>query len=248
VTALQRLQQEFAPELATLRGRVASLETKTVQLEAQQFSPTTKLHAQVITGITDAFGNCVGRNSNQTNAIFGYRIRLNNESSFTGKDLLRVRLEISDFGLFATTSGTSMTSLNYQSSTGNSVTVPHVLYRTPLGNSVSLTVEPLGVGFTDITDTLTPPTIADDSLGIPSAFGEYNPIYRQGGGGGAINWSLRQNLVLTLGYLVGSPNNPAPGNGLFNGKYYGLAQLAYYLPQGAIGISGTGRSALPFQI
>lgn len=237
LATLQRLQKEFATEMATLRGRVASLETKTAQLEAQQFSPTTKLHAQLITGITDAFGNSVGRNSNRTNAIFGYRLRLNNEASFTGKDLLRVRLEVSDFGSFATTSGTPMTLLNYQLNTNSQVLAPHLLYRTPLGDSVSLTIGPSGVGFTDITDTLTPPTIADDSLGIPSAFGEYNPFYRQGGGGGAINWSIRQNLVLTLGYLAGSPYNPIGGNGLFNGNYNGLAQLAYYLPQGAIGIA-----------
>ncbi len=237
VAILMRLQQEFAAELALLRGRVASLETRTVQLEAQQFSPTTKLHAQVITGITDNFGNRVGGNSNQNNAIFGDRIRLNNEASFTGLDLLRVRLEMSDFGSFAPASGTNLTLLNYQSSTNSTVTIPHLLYRTPLGSSVSLTVGPVGVGFTDITETLTPPTIADDSLGIPSYFGEYNPFYRRGGGGAAINWSISQNLILTLGYLTGTPNLPTPGTGLFNGGFNGLAQLAYYLPQGAIGIA-----------
>ncbi len=215
VITLQRLQQEFATELAPLRGRVASLETQTAELEAHQFSPTTKLQAQVITGITDDFGNRIGGNSNRTNTIFGYRIRLNNEASFTGKDLLRVRLEISDFGLFVPTSGTSMNLLNYQVSTNGAVTVPHVLYRTPLSDSISLTVGPVGIGFTDITDTLTPPTIADDSQGVPSLFGEYNPFYRQGGGGGAINWSLRKNLILTLGYLAGNPNDPTAGNGLY---------------------------------
>lgn len=37
-----RLQAEFAAELATLRGRIDALEAQTTQLEASQFSPTTK--------------------------------------------------------------------------------------------------------------------------------------------------------------------------------------------------------------
>jgi hypothetical protein len=45
LAALQRLQEEFAAELAALRGRVDALEAKTAQLEAQQFSTTTKLTA-----------------------------------------------------------------------------------------------------------------------------------------------------------------------------------------------------------
>src|SRR6476661_6670986 len=41
LAALQRLQEEFAAELATLRGRVDALESRTSELEANQFSTTT---------------------------------------------------------------------------------------------------------------------------------------------------------------------------------------------------------------
>jgi hypothetical protein len=40
LAAVQKLQEEFAAELAALRGRVDALESKTAQLEAQQFSTT----------------------------------------------------------------------------------------------------------------------------------------------------------------------------------------------------------------
>lgn len=40
---LRRLQEEFAAELATLGGRVDAIEARTAELEAQQFSTTTKL-------------------------------------------------------------------------------------------------------------------------------------------------------------------------------------------------------------
>ncbi|MEB3273889.1 MAG: iron uptake porin, partial [Prochlorothrix sp.] len=43
LAVLQRLQEEFQAELATLRGRVDSLEARTAELEANQFSTTTKL-------------------------------------------------------------------------------------------------------------------------------------------------------------------------------------------------------------
>ncbi|MEO0648698.1 MAG: iron uptake porin, partial [Cyanobacteria bacterium J06650_10] len=40
---IRRLQEEFAAELATIRGRVDTLETDVAELEANQFSTTTKL-------------------------------------------------------------------------------------------------------------------------------------------------------------------------------------------------------------
>jgi hypothetical protein len=52
---LQRLQEEFAAELATLRGRVDALEAKTAELEANQFSTTTKLSGLVWGNFTGAW-------------------------------------------------------------------------------------------------------------------------------------------------------------------------------------------------
>jgi len=56
LATLQKLQQDFAPELATLRGRVDALEAQTAELEANQFSTTTVLGGEVIFAIADAFG------------------------------------------------------------------------------------------------------------------------------------------------------------------------------------------------
>lgn len=234
---LRRLQEEFAVELATLRGRVDALEARTTELEANQFSTTTKLNAEVITAIQDTFGNALGSNSNRSQTTFAYRIRLNLETSFTGRDLLRTRLEMGNFGSFTEVTGTNMTSLNFDTATDSRVFIPHLLYRFPLTSSVTVTVGPTGVGYTDITDTITPPGIADDARGIPSKFGEYSPFFRQGGGGIATNINFSKNVILTLGYLAGTPANPIDKNGLFNGKYNAMAQLAFYGNSGAIGVS-----------
>lgn len=62
-------------------------------------------------------------------------------------------------------------------------------------------------------------------------------MYRRGGGGAAVNWDIQENLILTLGYLAGRPYDTTDGNGLFNGLYNALAQLAYYGDWGAIGVA-----------
>ncbi len=238
LATLQKLQQEFATELTTLRGRVDTLEARTATLEAQQFSTTTKLNAQIITAVSDTFGNRVGGDSDDSNTYFATRGRLNLESSFTGRDMLRVRLEFGNFlnpdgtSQIATATGTGMTRLNFDTDTNNIVTIPHIRYYFPVSNSLSFVVGPVGIGYTDITDTVTPATIADDGNGIPSLFGQYSPLFRRGGGGAAVNWNIAQNLILTMGYLAGSPEVPFGSNGIFNGGYNALAHLAYYGNQG----------------
>lgn len=57
ITTLQRLQEEFATEIASLGGRVGALETATAEPEANQFSTTTKLNGEVILAFSSAFGD-----------------------------------------------------------------------------------------------------------------------------------------------------------------------------------------------
>ncbi len=55
MVSLQKMMEEFAAELATLRGRVDALEARTAQLETQQFSTTTKLLGLTWFNMTGAF-------------------------------------------------------------------------------------------------------------------------------------------------------------------------------------------------
>lgn len=171
-----------------MRGRVDTLEARSATLEKQQFSTTIKLVGQLITAVSDTFGDRVGGRSDTSQTYFADRARLNLEGSFTGRDFLRVRLEFGNFlrsdgtSLIVAATGSSGTRLNFDTDSDNRLSIPHLLYRFPLWEGVSATIDPAGVGFTDITDTITPPTVADDGMGIPSLFGEYSPFYRQGGG------------------------------------------------------------------
>lgn len=101
LTTLQKLQEEFAAELATLRGRIDTLEARTTTLEKQQFSTTTKLGGQIILSanaggfsgnqIVDPTGR--GLATFQPNPTVLYRFGIDLNTSFVGTDLLKVRLE-----------------------------------------------------------------------------------------------------------------------------------------------------------
>jgi hypothetical protein len=242
-TVLQRLQTDFQTELATLRGRVDGLEARTADLETQQFSTTTKLNAQIITAISDSFGNGVGSEGDSSETYFANRGRLNFESSFTGKDLLRVRLEFGNFldaegnSQIATATGTGMTRLNFDNDSNNDLLIPHLRYYFPVNDSLSFVLGTVGIGYTDITVTVTPAFIADDGNGVPSLFGSYNPLFRRGGGGAAADWKFTDDLTLTVGYLADNSSSPASENGLFDGGYNALAHLVYLGDRGGIGLA-----------
>ena len=99
LATLQKLQEEFAAELATLRGRVDALDAKTAKLEAQQFSTTTKLSGLAFFNLTGATagGNVLretgARNAGvpitatavRPNVTFGYYLFLNLTTSLPVK-------------------------------------------------------------------------------------------------------------------------------------------------------------------
>ncbi|AFY41551.1 iron uptake porin [Nostoc sp. PCC 7107] len=95
LATLQKLQEDFAAELATLRGRVDALEARTAELEANQFSTTTKLNGEVIIAGIGATGGAP--NTSDPSIILVNRVRLNLSTSFTGKDLLITGLQAYNF-------------------------------------------------------------------------------------------------------------------------------------------------------
>jgi porin len=120
LATLQKLQEDFTAELATLRGRVDTLEARTAELEANQFSTTTKLQGQAIISVTaggfdgdriidpnPSPGNPTGtRITSQPNATVLYRAGVDLNTSFFGSDLLKIRLDTgSGINAFAADAG-----------------------------------------------------------------------------------------------------------------------------------------------
>ena len=226
LATIQKLQNEFSAELATLKGRVDILEAKTADLEANQFSTTTKLQGQVVAVVSGVVsGDTVGgTNITSKNTTLGARTRLELVTSFTGKDTLFTRLEsnnINNFGLNTTEGRLSFAS----GAPSNNVSIGALSYGFPLSkDTYANIIANDGI----ILDLDTPLSLFDGNggSGAVSAFGTRNPIYAQLGGAGlGVKQNFGKNLTLSLGYLASGHNTPTPGNGLFDGPYAGLAQL-----------------------
>lgn len=250
LVTLRRLQAEFAPELVTLEQRIDTLETRTTQLEVQQFSATTKLIGQVIFAISGANG---GNNADEPdeqvgeNLAFGSRARLTFDTSFTGEDRLRIRIQTTNAPEFDEAAGTDMARLSFQGDDNNQFELSRLEYRLPVSEQATVYFEVEGGSLDDFTDTLNP--VSGSADGSISRFGQRNPIYRQSGGAGVgINYEFGEAASLSLGYLgFGSPTDTDEdlGSGEDNlelesrgGPYGVIAQLTLQ-PIEAIGLGLT---------
>ena len=93
---LRRLMAEFETELAILKGRVDGLEAKVGELQAAQFSTTTKLKGKstFIVGAVDFEGTNRPKAGTGEGLVVQYDTRIGLKTSFTGKDLLFTRLRV----------------------------------------------------------------------------------------------------------------------------------------------------------
>ncbi|WP_071190536.1 iron uptake porin [Trichormus sp. NMC-1] len=231
LATLQRLQEEFSAELATLRGRVDTLEARTAELEANQFSTTTKLQGEAIFAYTDS-------SIANENGVFQDRVRLNLQSSFTGRDMLTTRLGAGNStGLSLSTGGGAEGKQTFEvGSTGNNnVTLDKLTYEAPMGPA-QVYIAASGGQHSDYAAVNNPYFFdkTDGGNGALTTFASENPIYRIGGGSGiALNVPFGQGggilkpSSVTLGYLASEANNPAAGAGLFDGNYAALGQLNF---------------------
>ena len=269
LAVLQRLQEEFASELATLRGRIDSLEARTTELEANQFSTTTKLSGEAIFAISDTYQGDISLNDDDddedndpTETNLGYRVRLNLNTSFTGRDLLKTRLQARNVAEYqkATAAGTNMARLTFDGESGNNFTLDEAWYRFPAGRA-TVFFGPTGLNLDTIAPVITP--FNSSGSASVSRFGQRNPnVYRGPEGAGlGINYDLSKSARATIAYLAAGSDAPDPseGRGLFTGSYSALAQLAFslgdkfdvgltythkYYRSGAVSVSGGTGSSL----
>ncbi|MBW4520017.1 MAG: iron uptake porin [Scytolyngbya sp. HA4215-MV1] len=237
---LQKLQEEFAAELATVRGRVDALEVRTTTLEQQQFSTTTKLHGEVIFAVA---GVATGQDADNRDiariTTFSDRVRLNLDTSFTGKDLLRTRLQALNSNSFFSAAGTGTqlpegtlafnAELDDEGPESNGVGLDTLYYQFPIGKKARVTLFANEGEVDDFTNTVNPFLDGDDGAsGALSKFGSRNSVYYfvpQGTGIG-FQYQFSDQIELSLGYLSSTASNPSAKRGLFNGSYGAIAQLS----------------------
>jgi hypothetical protein len=219
LATLRRLQEEFQAELATLRGRVDSLEARTAELEANQFSTTTKLNGDAFFVLGDVFGNEDLAGDIQT--TFSGAVELNFDTSFTGRDLLRTRLKAGNLaGFTRDVTGTGVTTLDVEGDTGLSFELDQFFYRFPVGNNINAFVSTVGA---DIYDVFSLDATTDLEGSALSKFARKNPIIYEttSGAGVGANIQLSKSLGFDVLYMTDHEiaSDSGLGEGLFNGDY-----------------------------
>lgn len=234
---VNRLREEFTQELGAIANRVDGLETRAALLEDNQFSTTTNLKGQVVFALTSAFGDdkavpfgeepgSAGEVDDEV--VFDNRVRLNFNSSFTGKDLLKVRLDALNVERFgAGVTGTNMTRLAFDRPLRNDFRIGKLFYRFRATDKLRFVVDATRGRYNANVSNNFNRLFANPIKGSISNFGRFNPIYIQGVGGSGVTavYKLNDAIAFNAGYLARNADNPSEENGLFDGSFAALAQL-----------------------
>jgi hypothetical protein len=236
IATLQKLQEQFASELATIRGRVDALDAKTAKLESQQFSTTTKLSgvAQFLLGTTVSNGKTASTgDSRSSNTVFAYAVNLRLNTSFTGKDLLSVLIGTSGTPNIANLVGGTTTGkdgkpiaspsnvANFSLDGSTATTAPgsfvlgQLFYRFPVGDQATVWLSARSLQFFDFFPLITP--LRSGNSTAATVYGLFNPIiFRPGFTNTGVGAAYRFNdqLQLHAGYFASDvqASNPAAGN------------------------------------
>lgn len=258
--ALRRLLQELEHELAILKGHSDGLEARLGVLEATQFSNTTKLGGQAtfVVGANRFGGNASPRLQQRANAIeggttFNDDLQFNLDTSFSGKDLLRIKLRAGNFADSGFGGGAPVGpnqaalfpnqleiafqqecigSGNQAIDCANAVGIQRAFYQFPIGDKLTATVGGL-VRQDDMLalwPSVYPADTLLDSFTYAGAPGAYNSNLGSGAGlwwkGG--NWSLSLNYIAGNGDSAGDGNSPNPGGiGTLQSAQTSTVQLGY---------------------
>ena len=236
LTTLRKLQEQFAAELAMLRGKVDGLDSKIAILEKQQFSTTSKLYGQIVVGLqgsnnigVDLFPkDGIKERSGQANLNFGYNAQITIATSFRGDDLLLTGLQTGNIASSASVLSTNMGRLAYESELNNQLLISDLSYRFPIAKNIGIVIGAAGVNPENVFRGINPlEGYADGAL---SRFGQRNPILTVAdtSAGLGFDWQITPKISLQGVYSATNPaatSDPDTG-GFLNGSYTAGTQLS----------------------
>jgi hypothetical protein len=233
---LKKLMAEFEKELAILKGRVDGLEAKVGELEANQFSTTTKLKgiatfviggaSNTIPGVVqDPVSGDLVVEGGGSQVTFNYDVRLILDTSFTGKDLLRTTLRSGNFGDSAFGAGPTALEVAFDEGTdADAVSINRLFYQFPIGSNITATVgakvrqdDMLGMW-----PSVYPSDSVLDMFTYAGAPGAYNLNL---GGGFGLTWN-DQGVNVSINYVSNEAGVDDSENGLGTGDTV-TAQVGY---------------------
>ena len=216
---LKKLMAEFEKELAILKGRVDGLEAKVGELEANQFSTTTKLKGIATFTVGGASNGYVGPVENQVvtsagnepievlargaeKVAFNYDVKLMLDTSFTGKDLLRTTLRSGNAGssIFGGGGSALLESYFQQEGNGNdTVSIDRLFYQFPIGENFTGTFG-AKVQQGDML-AMWPSVYPADSILDRFTTAGANSVYSLNLGAGAGIWYEKEGFSISLSYV-----------------------------------------------
>lgn len=234
---VKRLQNEYASVLKELRERIDFTEYKAAEVEANQFSVTSKLQGQQVVGFTGG--------SSASNTVVS-RTRLNLLTSFDKKDLLVTQLEsgndggdavgqeqreninlLGSNGVFANAGGLAYTDVE------SKLKLRRLYYQFRPTDDLAIAV---GAKMSP-RDFIDKNSYANnESLDFSSGAFLNNPLIvqnqidRTGGAGAAVTWNPQNSQFILRGlYIAANANQPStnPDRGLFGDSHQASLEAEY---------------------
>jgi hypothetical protein len=234
---LRKLLNEFQTELAVLKGRVDGLEGRVGNLEATQFSTTTKLKGEVnfVLGGVPSLETNAG--ADVGNTAFNYDVRLNFDTSFTGQDLLRTRLRSSNFSTDPFASSSSLFKLdkadNTTTNNNDTVVIDRLYYQFPVSDSVTLTAGAL-VRNTEM--AWVPSAYKSEILDFFAVAGAPGVYNKATGAGVGAQYVGKNGFVAGLNYVAQNGDDTSTGVFDSDGALNFLAQVGYKASNWGVGV------------
>jgi len=224
---LRRLMAEFETELAILKGRVDGLEARVGELEATQFSTTTKLKGVSYWALgAVAFD---GTDDNEALAL-NYDLRLALKTSFTGEDMLTTVLRAGNFG-DSSLQGAAFVNQEYAwGPSDNFVKVGRLYYTFPVGDDLTVTAGPIvrtdDAGMYAGYATFYPSDLLVDFFTYGGAWATNN-LSGQGSGVGAVYNLGDSGFSVSGNYVARNGQDSAGGLGTDESAFTSTYQLFY---------------------
>ncbi len=243
---VSQLTSEFSTELATIQGRMDGLLSRVGELDATQFSTTTKLSGKVHMTI-GATAYDINDEKDQIpdgdrtdGTSFNYTYQLNLNTSFTGEDLLYTRLKSGNYSTSAfggKDAYTPSTYLSVANANEDTIKVDKIWYQFPFGEGFTAYVGPRIENYymLERSPSLYQPILKAFKLG-----GNYGTYGASTGAGFGVSWKQDVDDVMdpsfgaSTGYTAedGKTGNSSTG-GMFtaDADSIWLSQVSYGNPQ-----------------
>jgi len=249
---VRRLTKEFSAELATIQGRVDGLEARVGELDAGQFSATTKVKgtatfvlggtAYDIEGIKDEIPDA----SRDDAATFTYALQIDLNTSFTGEDNLYTRLKSGNDSTNAwggKTGYVKAATLSHSNANEDTLKVDKIWYQFPVAEDFTVWAGPKIENYYMLERA---PSVYKPILKAFKLGGNYATYGASTGAGFGVAWKQSADDVMTptIGVSTGytaedGKNGDASNGGMFtaDSDSIWLSQVSYGNPQWQISLA-----------